>query len=125
MRIGIQTWGTHGDIIPFIALAEGLQSAGHQVSLVITSIYTMNYEKHGSSDIKITQIASPVISTEEEYSTIDNILLNERNPLKQAKLTLPKILSTTKRKSLLVLLNAANLQGGDFYLGLHYELKQR
>jgi len=29
MRIGIQTWGSDGDIRPFIALAGGLQAAGH------------------------------------------------------------------------------------------------
>jgi sterol 3beta-glucosyltransferase len=31
LRIGIQTWGTEGDIRPFIALSRGLASAGHEV----------------------------------------------------------------------------------------------
>ncbi|MBK9273780.1 MAG: glycosyltransferase family 1 protein [Flavobacteriales bacterium] len=38
MRIGLQTWGTEGDIAPFVVLAEGLQRAGHQVTLVHTSL---------------------------------------------------------------------------------------
>lgn len=31
MKIGIQTWGSNGDIRPIIALADGLQNAGHTV----------------------------------------------------------------------------------------------
>jgi hypothetical protein len=38
MRIGLQTWGSEGDIQPFVALADGLQKAGHEVTLVITSV---------------------------------------------------------------------------------------
>ena len=39
MRIGIQTWGSEGDVRPFIALACGLADAGHQVTLVITGMF--------------------------------------------------------------------------------------
>jgi sterol 3beta-glucosyltransferase len=38
MKIGIQTWGSDGDILPFLALAEGLQAAGHQVTVAFTSV---------------------------------------------------------------------------------------
>ncbi|MBK7941775.1 MAG: glycosyltransferase family 1 protein [Flavobacteriales bacterium] len=38
MRIGLQTWGTEGDVAPFVALAAGLQRAGHQVTLVHTAV---------------------------------------------------------------------------------------
>ena len=38
MRIGLQTWGTEGDVAPFVALAAGLQGAGHQVTLVHTAV---------------------------------------------------------------------------------------
>jgi UDP:flavonoid glycosyltransferase YjiC (YdhE family) len=43
MNIGIQTWGSNGDIRPFIALADGLKKAGHKVTLVVTSIDNRNY----------------------------------------------------------------------------------
>lgn len=43
MNIGIQTWGSNGDIRPFIALAEGLKNAGHTVTLVVSSIDNRNY----------------------------------------------------------------------------------
>jgi sterol 3beta-glucosyltransferase len=43
MRIGLQTWGSEGDIQPFVALADGLQRAGHEVTLVITSVEDKDY----------------------------------------------------------------------------------
>ncbi|MFH0963052.1 MAG: glycosyltransferase [Planctomycetota bacterium] len=43
MRIGIQTWGSAGDIRPFIALSAALRSAGHDVTLVVTSVDDADY----------------------------------------------------------------------------------
>jgi sterol 3beta-glucosyltransferase len=37
MKIGIQTWGSRGDITPWIALGQGLQDAGHEVMLYYTN----------------------------------------------------------------------------------------
>jgi UDP:flavonoid glycosyltransferase YjiC (YdhE family) len=45
MKIGIQTWGSNGDIRPMLALADGLQKAGHRVTLVASSID--NHRYHG------------------------------------------------------------------------------
>jgi sterol 3beta-glucosyltransferase len=45
MKIGIQTWGSNGDIRPMLALADGLQKAGHQVTLVVSSIDNHSYHK--------------------------------------------------------------------------------
>jgi UDP:flavonoid glycosyltransferase YjiC (YdhE family) len=45
MKIGIQTWGSNGDIRPFIALAAGLTNAGHRVTLVVSSIDNRNYQE--------------------------------------------------------------------------------
>jgi UDP:flavonoid glycosyltransferase YjiC (YdhE family) len=45
MNIGIQTWGSNGDIRPFIALADGLKNAGHEVTLVVSSIDNRNYQQ--------------------------------------------------------------------------------
>lgn len=42
-KIGIQTWGSDGDINPFIALAGGLAAAGHEVTLAITSAERKSY----------------------------------------------------------------------------------
>ena len=43
MNIGIQTWGSNGDIRPMLALADGLQRAGHSVTLVASSIDNHRY----------------------------------------------------------------------------------
>ena len=43
MKIGIQTWGSDGDILPFLALAEGLQAVGHQVTVAYTSVDNKDY----------------------------------------------------------------------------------
>jgi len=48
MKIGIQTWGSNGDIRPMLALADGLQQAGHSVTLVASSIDNHSY--HGICD---------------------------------------------------------------------------
>ena len=63
MNIGIQTWGSHGDIRPFIALAEGLQKAGHQVTLYMTSVVDVEYSTSISkSGVNIEQIASDIVN---------------------------------------------------------------
>src|SRR5471032_954641 len=83
MKIGMQTWGSHGDIRPFLALAEGLQLAGHEVSLLITCVDGAAYDgmvsRHG---VNIRVIASPVI-TPEEAEKIGQAAFNTRNPMAQ------------------------------------------
>jgi len=46
MNIGIQTWGSDGDILPFMALAEGLQSAGHHTTVAYTSVDNKDYSAY-------------------------------------------------------------------------------
>jgi sterol 3beta-glucosyltransferase/vancomycin aglycone glucosyltransferase len=47
MKIGIQTWGTEGDVRPFIALASGLSAARHDVTLAITEIRNKQFTPYG------------------------------------------------------------------------------
>ena len=87
MKIGIQTWGSHGDIRPFIALAEGLQNSGHEVTLVITCVDNDAYT--GSdlpSGVKLINVASPVISDREELAQKTIRIFNQKNPVKQIQL---------------------------------------
>lgn len=44
MKIGIQTWGSNGDIRPMVALADGLYKARHQVTLAVSSIDNNRYD---------------------------------------------------------------------------------
>jgi sterol 3beta-glucosyltransferase len=43
MRIGLQAWGSEGDIRPFTALAAGLVEAGHEVTLAVTDNVGRDY----------------------------------------------------------------------------------
>jgi sterol 3beta-glucosyltransferase len=47
MKIGIQTWGTEGDVRPFIALAGGLSAVGHDVTLAVTEIRNKQFTSFG------------------------------------------------------------------------------
>ena len=48
MKIGIQTWGSEGDVRPLLALAAGLRAAGHDVTLVVTHITNNDYADLGA-----------------------------------------------------------------------------
>jgi sterol 3beta-glucosyltransferase len=43
MRIGIQAWGSEGDLRPLVGLAAGLQQAGHGVRLDLTPVDGTDY----------------------------------------------------------------------------------
>jgi UDP:flavonoid glycosyltransferase YjiC (YdhE family) len=43
MRVGIQVWGSDGDIRPMIALASGLKQSGHHVTIMIASVDNKSY----------------------------------------------------------------------------------
>ena len=47
MKIGIQTWGSEGDIRPCIALAAGLRAAGHDVTVLATHVENRDYASEG------------------------------------------------------------------------------
>ncbi len=91
MKIGMQTWGTHGDIRPILALAEGLQSSGHEVSLAITSITSAEYDSSISkTGVKIQSVASPVIRDKDEQVRVLKAFLNETNNMKQLQIALSR-----------------------------------
>jgi sterol 3beta-glucosyltransferase len=83
MKIGMQTWGSHGDIRPFLALAEGLQAAGNDVHLVITCVDSDVYAGMVSDNgVKITVVASPVL-TPAQQEDIVRTTYDIRNPMRQ------------------------------------------
>jgi UDP:flavonoid glycosyltransferase YjiC (YdhE family) len=47
VRVGIQTWGTEGDVRPFFALAQSLSARGHTVRLVYTSVEARDFSALG------------------------------------------------------------------------------
>jgi len=49
MKIGIQTWGSEGDVRPLLALAAGLRAAGHDVVLAVTHVTNKDYAGIGAA----------------------------------------------------------------------------
>jgi UDP:flavonoid glycosyltransferase YjiC (YdhE family) len=43
MRIGMQTWGSEGDLRPFFAIGRGLAARGHEVTLAYSSVEGRDY----------------------------------------------------------------------------------
>ncbi len=88
MRIGIQTWGSNGDVRPFIALAAGLQRAGHRVHLVVTDIDARDYQGYAKEyGFQLSQVATPVIADVARLHELGRRSL-EANPLRQGRIFL-------------------------------------
>jgi UDP:flavonoid glycosyltransferase YjiC (YdhE family) len=81
MKIGIQTWGSEGDVRPFLALAAGLRGAGHDVTLVVTDVTGKDHGARGAA------VGVPVIHAGRipPYSAkhTGEVLVNETNILRQ------------------------------------------
>jgi sterol 3beta-glucosyltransferase len=86
MKVGIQTWGSEGDINPFIALASGLSKAGHEVTPAITSADRKDYkavsEQRGFNLGPVDRIGS----SEEALNNIGKRMIETAKPLDQLKL---------------------------------------
>lgn len=83
MKIGMLTWGSHGDIRPFLALADGLQSAGHDVHLVITTLEAGTYDNvRSAAGAKIT-VLTPHTFSAEQAEDFGKKTYRTRDPMKQ------------------------------------------
>jgi len=81
MKIGIQTWGSDGDILPFMALAHGLQGAGHQVTIAYTSVDNKDYTAYAAAG------GFSAVQTYDGFESGPNAVLEEivrtNDPMKQ------------------------------------------
>jgi len=85
MKIGLQTWGSEGDIRPFLALAGGLSASGHKVSLVVTSVDSKDYSSYGREmDFTITHVGA-LSYDEKTIRFLAEKTIKSRNPVKQLK----------------------------------------
>jgi sterol 3beta-glucosyltransferase len=83
-RIGIQTWGSEGDIRPFVALGAALARRGHGVELLYTEIGERRYEDVAASlGFTARAIASPVVADPQRLFEIGLTIINTRNQLEQ------------------------------------------
>jgi UDP:flavonoid glycosyltransferase YjiC (YdhE family) len=95
VKIGLQTWGSDGDIRPFLALAGGLRARGHEVSLVITSVDNKDYSSYGKEmDFEVAHTGTlawdgrtarlyhnKIIATENSLKQLELIFDHLFNPL--------------------------------------------
>jgi UDP:flavonoid glycosyltransferase YjiC (YdhE family) len=82
----MQTWGSRGDVRPFLALADGLQMSGHEVTLVITCVDSPRYNSYVSkSGVLVKAICSPVIPDIHKLTKVVKNISSELDPVKQLK----------------------------------------
>jgi sterol 3beta-glucosyltransferase len=81
MKIVITTFGVRGDIQPYLALAIGLQRAGHHVTLATSSDFTEWIESYG-----VTAHPSPHSMFALMRRPETRAVLTGRNPLRQMRL---------------------------------------
>ena len=84
MKIGLQTWGSDGDIRPFIALSGGLRKAGHEVTLCVASVDGKDYSALAAAlDFRI--IHFPLFADQDFLATAEKIKTTN-DPFKQIQL---------------------------------------
>lgn len=89
MRVGIQTWGSEGDIRPFLALAAGLARAGHRVRLVVIGSPHSEYTDAARvAGVDIGIVPVPGLESAEALDRFSRLVLAAGNPFRQAELIL-------------------------------------
>ncbi|MGE3276861.1 MAG: glycosyltransferase [Vicinamibacterales bacterium] len=87
MRIGIQAWGSEGDIRPFLALAHGLVTRGHDVEFLYTELGDRRYDAAAEAlGVRARAVGAPVHTDPEALSRMGWEMLKAANPLEQSKL---------------------------------------
>lgn len=98
MRIGIQAWGSEGDIRPLIALGHGLVERGHDVELVYTDIADRRYEAVAAAlGVRARAVATPVVSDISEMHRIGLKVIEARDPLTQGQIIFDEFLKPVEQ----------------------------
>jgi UDP:flavonoid glycosyltransferase YjiC (YdhE family) len=87
MRVGLQAWGSEGDISPFIALAAALAGRGHDVTLAVSDNIGRDYrplaERFGYWLIPVQGTSQP---DPKEVRRVWREMIAIGNPIKQSEL---------------------------------------
>ncbi len=87
MKIGLQTWGSEGDVQPFLALASGLVKAGHQVTLCITEVSERDYAPVAARNgFELMLAPNPKLPSADRIDKMRLAFKALRNPVKQLKI---------------------------------------
>jgi len=92
VRIGIQTWGTEGDVRPFIALAGGLSAAGHEVTLAITEITNKQFTAFGERLNFAVRHVGHIDCDENRFKQLSAKVFKEWNPVKKGDIIVSNFL---------------------------------
>jgi len=89
MRIGLQTWGSEGDVQPFIALAAGLTKAGHEVTLLVSDNAGRDYSGLAKRfGFQLRNIPNPENPSAEKVERVWREIIEVGNPIRQAELVM-------------------------------------
>ena len=89
MKIGLQAWGSEGDIQPFTALAAGLVKAGHEVTLVVTDNIGRDYSGLASHfGYRLVPVDNTGTPSPETADRVWRQIIEVGNPIKQAELVM-------------------------------------
>ncbi|MEI7455536.1 MAG: glycosyltransferase [Nitrosomonadales bacterium] len=89
MKIGLQTWGSEGDVQPFITLAGGLVRAGHEVTLVVTDNIGRDYSGQAKKfGFHLVEVRNPDSPSAEEFEKVWRKIIEVGNPIRQSELVL-------------------------------------
>ena len=87
VRVGIQTWGSEGDIRPFVALGHALAARGHAVEMLYTEVSDRRYDAVAASlGFTARAVASPILQDEAQLLDIGLKIINTRDQLQQGLL---------------------------------------
>jgi sterol 3beta-glucosyltransferase len=87
MKIGLQTWGSEGDVQPFLALASGLVKAGHQVVLVVTEVSHRDYSHVAEQNgFELRLAPNPRLPSLDMIEKMRQAFKALRDPVKQLKI---------------------------------------
>jgi sterol 3beta-glucosyltransferase len=87
MRVGIQTWGTEGDVRPFFSLGSALRARGHDVRVVYTNIEARDFGPLARAcDIEATAIGADYFEENRAHLAMrGRQSFEERSPLRQVR----------------------------------------
>ena len=88
MKIGLQTWGTEGDVRPFLALAAGLKSAGHETTLLTTEIQNRDFSVEAEKFQITYRPVGHIACGKERFKQLVQQVFNEKNPARMGLILL-------------------------------------
>lgn len=91
MKIGILTWGSNGDVRPFIALASGLGARGHQVTLHIANADKGDYSAFSHLKNVTLRVLPVAKRLPVQFQDMEDKLERSRNPLGELELILEQL----------------------------------